>query len=86
LPPNTEQGTASWYRQPSEFGPNGCAHRTLPYGTIVTVTHLGTGASTTCSVNDRGPYVEGRVVDLDDDVFVRLAPLAAGLVPVRITW
>jgi rare lipoprotein A (peptidoglycan hydrolase) len=85
-PPNTEQGAASWYRQPSRFSPNGCAHRTLAYGTTITVTHLGTGAATTCTVNDRGPYVDGRVIDLDDDVFARLAPLPAGLIPVRITW
>jgi rare lipoprotein A len=85
-PPNTEEGTASWYRQPGGYAPNGCAHRTLPFGTVVTVTHLGTGASTTCSVSDRGPFVPGRVIDLDDDVFARLAPLSAGLIPVRITW
>jgi rare lipoprotein A len=53
---------------------------------LVTVTNLSTGAATTCVVNDRGPYVQGRVIDLDDDVFARLAPLQSGLIPVRITW
>ncbi|MGH9245204.1 MAG: septal ring lytic transglycosylase RlpA family protein [Acidimicrobiales bacterium] len=86
LPPNTEEGGASWYRQPSHFSPNGCAHKTLPFGTVVTITSLDSGASTTCVVNDRGPYIDGRVIDLDDEVFTRLAPLARGVVNVRITW
>jgi rare lipoprotein A (peptidoglycan hydrolase) len=86
LPPNTQEGSASWYRQPSHWPENGCAHTTLPFGTLVTVTNLSTGASTTCVVNDRGPFVQGRVIDLDDDVFARLAPLPQGLIPVRITW
>jgi hypothetical protein len=85
-PPNTEEGTASWYRQPGSYAPDGCAHQTLPFGTMVTVTNLNTGGSTFCIVSDRGPFVPGRIIDLDDDVFLRLAPLGAGVIPVVISW
>lgn len=41
-----------------------CAHKTLPLGTTVRVTDLGTGRSISCVINDRGPFVRGRIVDL----------------------
>jgi len=85
-PPSIEQGLATWYRQPPRYAPDGCAHRTLPFGTVVSVTNLNTGGSTFCIVTDRGPYGEGRIIDLDDEVFLRLAPLGVGLIPVSITW
>ncbi len=40
------------------------AHRTLPFGTLVKVTHQGTGRSVVVRINDRGPFVHGRVIDL----------------------
>jgi len=40
------------------------AHRTLPFGTKITVTHLATGQSCTVRINDRGPFVHGRILDL----------------------
>ena len=40
------------------------AHRTLPFGTMVTVTNRSTGASVVVRINDRGPFVRGRVIDL----------------------
>lgn len=40
------------------------AHRTLPFGTRVTVTHLGSGRSVSVTINDRGPFVKGRCIDL----------------------
>jgi len=40
------------------------AHRTLPFGTMVKVTHAGTGRSVVVRINDRGPFVRGRVIDL----------------------
>ncbi|MGH9118383.1 MAG: septal ring lytic transglycosylase RlpA family protein, partial [Acidimicrobiales bacterium] len=85
-PPNTEHGLATWYRQPARYPPDGCAHTTLPFGTVVTVVNHNTGGSTFCIVSDRGPYGEGRIIDLDDDVFARLAPLGTGIIPVTITW
>jgi rare lipoprotein A len=40
------------------------AHRTLPFGTRIVVTHAGNGRQVTVRVNDRGPFVRGRVIDL----------------------
>ena len=40
------------------------AHRTLPFGTTVKVTNLTTGKSVIVRINDRGPYIEGRIIDL----------------------
>ena len=40
------------------------AHRTLPFGTMVKVTNTGTGQSVVVRINDRGPFVRGRVIDL----------------------
>ena len=74
-PPNTEQGVATWYRQPAQYPPDGCAHQTLPFGTVVTVTNHNTGGTTFCIVSDRGPFGAGRIIDLDDDV-VRAAGAA----------
>jgi rare lipoprotein A (peptidoglycan hydrolase) len=53
---------------------------------VVNVTNLNTGGTTFCIVSDRGPFVPGRIIDLDDDVFLRLAPLGAGVIPVVISW
>ncbi len=48
-PPSTQQGGASWY----DYRPGECAHVSLPKGTVVTITSLENGASTTCVVTDR---------------------------------
>jgi len=40
------------------------AHRTLPFGTLVRVTNTGTGKSVVVRINDRGPFVHGRIIDL----------------------
>ncbi len=81
--PNSRTGTASWYASP--FGSDSCATKEyVPKGTIVRVTNLDTGASTTCRVADR--VVAMRVVDLDDDVFRQLAPLGQGVFNARIDW
>jgi rare lipoprotein A len=53
---------------------------------VVTVTNLANGASTTCTVNDRGPYGPGRIIDLDREVFAQLADPAVGVIDVVITW
>jgi rare lipoprotein A len=70
-------GTASFYgNQPGEGGPltaNGerynpggltAAHRTLPFGTKVRVTSARTGRSVVVRINDRGPFIGGRIIDL----------------------
>jgi peptidoglycan lytic transglycosylase len=65
-------GMASYYWQPQalasggRFNPNEltAAHKTLPFGTRVRVTHLGNGRSVEVKINDRGPYIAGRIIDL----------------------
>jgi rare lipoprotein A len=80
---NAQSGKASWY----EAAPSGtCAHRTLPMGTIVHITNTANGRTATCRVADRGPYVNGWIIDLAKDVFSSLAPLEAGVISVRLTW
>lgn len=68
-----ECGTASWYSLPGNTTTNGermdpnamtAAHRTLPFGTRVTVTNQSNGRSVTVRINDRGPFIKGRVIDL----------------------
>lgn len=71
----TQTGVASWYGK-SHHGrttANGekfdmealtAAHRTLPFGTIVKVTNLSNNRSVNVRINDRGPYVAGRIIDL----------------------
>jgi rare lipoprotein A len=79
---HSQDGGASWYGAPRGT----CAHRTLPFGTIVRVTNLATGATTSCRVADRGPFIRGRIIDLAQDVFASIAPRGAGVVQVRISW
>jgi rare lipoprotein A len=67
-----QNGVASFYWQPQRvasggwFNPNAmtAAHRTLPFGTRVRVTHAATGRSVDVRINDRGPYIAGRIIDL----------------------
>lgn len=78
-----QEGGASWYR----YKPGTCAHRTLPKGTVVTVTNLKTGRSANCTVADRGPFIRGRIIDLDRSVFMAIAESPGqGVVQVRIEW
>ena len=65
-------GIASYYWEPQRlasggwFNPNAmtAAHRNLPFGTRVRVTHRGSGRSVDVTINDRGPYIAGRIIDL----------------------
>ena len=61
------------------------AHRTLPFGTKVVVTHLGNGRSTTATVEDRGPFVRGRIIDLSPRLAEHLGMVAQGVAPVAVT-
>jgi uncharacterized protein YabE (DUF348 family) len=81
-PPHIEIGLASWYRRDGMVA----AHKTLPFGTQVKVTNLATGRSVVVVINDRGPYVGGRIIDLSDDAFAQLAPLGSGTIQVRLAW
>jgi rare lipoprotein A len=62
-----------------------CAHRSLPFGTRIRVQNLDNGRSTTLTVNDRGPFVEGRIVDVSRRGARGLAMLGSGIARVRIT-
>lgn len=72
LPAQAQSGRASWYgsgkrtANGERFNPNGytAAHRSLPFGTRVRVTNRSNGRSVVVRINDRGPFVGGRVIDL----------------------
>ena len=91
--PNVQWGIASWYDWDGRSAPCGgrlsgfyAAHRTLPCGTQVTVLNTSNGRAVTVVIRDRGPWVGGRIIDLSDEAFSRIAPLGAGTIRVRITW
>jgi len=81
-PAHSETGGASWYQAPDGT----CANNDAPMGTVVTVTDLATGRSVTCQVTSRGPFANGRIIDLAQSTFSRLAPSAYGVIQVRVTW
>lgn len=60
------------------------AHNTLPFGTKVRVTNLRNGRSVKVVVNDRGPHVAGRIVDVSRRAARKLDLVEAGVVPVRL--
>jgi rare lipoprotein A len=89
LPVNAER--ASWYGEPQgtasgeRFNPEAmtAAHRTLPFGTMVQVCRYGV-ACVDVRINDRGPYVRGRDIDLSRGAARKLAMLGAGVVQVSL--
>ncbi len=60
------------------------AHRTLPFGTRLRVTDVTTGRSVTVRVNDRGPFVRGRVVDVSASAAETLGITAKGVAKVKL--
>lgn len=76
-------GGASWYHRSDGLT---AAHRTLPFGTIVRVENLENGRVVNVRIADRGPFIDGRVIDLSDDAFRRVASLGEGVIRVRISW
>lgn len=62
------------------------AHKTLPFGTMVKVIHHDTGKSVNVRINDRGPFVEGRIIDLSYAAARDLGILKEGVAPVVIQW
>ena len=80
----TQVGEASWY----SFAPGSeltAAHPWLPFGTVVNVTNIANGESVQVVINDRGPF-GGRIIDLSDEAFARIAPLSQGVCQVRLSW
>jgi rare lipoprotein A len=93
----TETGIASHYKGGSFFrhgttaigeklGPNtrAAAHKTLPLPSTIRVTNLRNGRSTVVRVNDRGPFIQGRILDVTWPVAKELGFYKQGLTPVRI--
>ncbi len=60
------------------------AHRTLPFGTRLLVTSLRNGRTVKVTITDRGPFVEGRVIDLSFAAAQQIGMLNDGVVPVRL--
>jgi rare lipoprotein A len=60
------------------------AHRTLPMGTRVRVTNLRNGRDVVVRINDRGPFVQGRVIDLSYAAAKKVDMVTAGVVPVKL--
>ncbi|MBS1841324.1 MAG: septal ring lytic transglycosylase RlpA family protein [Acidobacteria bacterium] len=91
----TEEGNASWYGAPfhGRKASNGetydmnkmtAAHRTLPFNSMVRVTNLNNGKSTTVRITDRGPFVDNRIIDLSKAAAQEIESIGPGVVPVRI--
>ena len=83
---------ASFYSDPQktangeEFDPTEltAAHRSLPFGTKLRVTNLATGQSVAVRINDRGPYIEGREIDLSEQAAASLGMLKHGVTKVKL--
>ncbi len=60
------------------------AHRTLPFGTVVQVTNLENGLTETAVVEDRGPFIRGRIVDLSRSLAERLGMIRQGVAQVEV--
>ena len=91
----TQEGMASYYADKFEGRPTAsgekykhnkltAAHKTLPFGTVIKVTNLKNGKSVTVKVNDRGPFVEGRIVDLSKSAAEQLDFIIDGLTRVKV--
>jgi rare lipoprotein A len=79
----SEEGLASYYG----YGKGGraemtCAHRTRPFGSVVTVSYEG--RSVQCRVADRGPFIKGRIIDLCVSAARALGMMKAGVVHVSV--
>jgi len=90
--PMASQGLASFYSEGArtasgeKFDANEltAAHPTLPFGTRLRVTNVATGRSVTVRVNDRGPYVAGRVVDVSYSAANALGMVGRGVAKVKL--
>ncbi|MDE0081793.1 MAG: septal ring lytic transglycosylase RlpA family protein [Gammaproteobacteria bacterium] len=91
-----EEGIASWYGAPLHGRPTAsgetydmhamtAAHRTLPFGSVVHVVNLDNGLVATVRINDRGPFWEGRTLDLSRRAAAEIGMLGPGTARVRLT-
>ena len=77
-----ESGLASYYSGIGHAGEMTCAHRTRPMGSMITVSYRG--RTIRCRVNDRGPFVKGRVIDVSVSAARVLGMMEAGVVKVSL--
>ncbi len=94
-PELAEQGLASWYgaelaghvtANGEKFDPAAmtAAHKTLPFGTCVRVELVSSGRFVEVRINDRGPFVSGRIIDLSEGAARALGTLSQAPAPVRL--
>jgi rare lipoprotein A len=89
---STQSGMASYYWQGQmvasggRFNPNAltAAHRTLPFGTKVRVTNKRNGKTVVVTINDRGPFIRGRIIDLSNAAAGVIGMRSAGVAPVTV--
>ncbi len=87
-----EKGVASFYSgykqtaNQERFSPTSltAAHKTLPFGSIVRVENVANGKTVQVRINNRGPFIKGRIIDLTPTAFKEIAPLDKGLAKVEI--
>ncbi|WP_375313349.1 septal ring lytic transglycosylase RlpA family protein [Bradyrhizobium sp. A5] len=81
---NAESGLASYYGygKAGKGGELTCAHRTRPFGSVLKVSW--SGRTIQCRVNDRGPFIRGRIVDLSVPAARALGMMSAGVVRVSV--
>jgi len=95
--PVVEHGKASYYadKYKGRKTSNGetyrhrkmtAAHKTLPFGTKVTVTNLQNGRKIRVRINDRGPFIAGRIIDLSKKAARKLDMVDDGVVPVELKY
>lgn len=90
---NTQTGVASWYQMGhttangERYNPDGmtAAHRSLPFGTVVEVKNLSNGRSVRLRINDRGPFVGGRIIDVSRGGARKLGLIGSGTARVKVT-
>jgi len=89
-------GMASWYggkfhgrltANGERYNKNGisAAHKTLPFGTVVRVKNRNNGRTVDVRINDRGPFVKGRIIDLSKGAAKKINMINDGVVPVELT-
>ncbi|WP_181707624.1 septal ring lytic transglycosylase RlpA family protein [Chthonobacter rhizosphaerae] len=89
----TQCGKASWYAMHSRTASGEranpaamvAAHRSLPFGTLVKVENLNNGKSVVVRINDRGPFIRGRVIDLSKGAAQKLGFVSRGVASVRVS-
>lgn len=92
---NVQRGLASWYgedfhgkitssKEIYNMYDMTAAHKTLPFGTYVMVTNLENGKSVIVKINDRGPFIKGRIIDLSYAAAKFIDMVGPGVVPVRV--